>query len=75
MSLSSSGACVAYVPEFVVKTESAVIPLPRSFVIKSLADFAAGLDQELLLCPVRTLHEYLSLTTSFVNGLRRLFAI
>ena len=52
MSLSSSGVCVAYVPEFVAKTESAVNPLPRSFVIKSLAHFAAGLDQELLLCPV-----------------------
>ena len=36
MSLSFSGACVAYVPEFVAKTESAVHPLPRSFIIKSL---------------------------------------
>ena len=34
----SSGAYVVYVPEFVAKTESAVNPLPRSFIIKSLAD-------------------------------------
>ena len=74
MSLSS-GACVAYVPEFVAKTESAVNPLPRSFVIKSLADFAAGLDQELLLCPAQMLCEYKNLTASFVNRPRRLFAI
>ena len=67
VSFSSSGACVAYVAEFVAKTESAVNPLPRSFIIKSLADFAASFDQELLLCPVRTLREYLNLTASFVN--------
>ena len=75
VSFSSSGACVAYVPEFVAKTELAVNSRPHSFVIKSLADFAAGLDQELLLFPVRTLREYLNLTGSFVNCLRCLFAI
>ena len=75
MSLSSSGACVAYIPEFVAKTESVVNPLPHSFVIKSLADFVAGLDQELLLCPVRTLRKYLNLTASFVNRPLHLFAI
>ena len=52
VAFSSSGACVAYVPEFVAKTELAVNPLPRSFMIKSLADFAARFDQDLLLCPV-----------------------
>ena len=61
VSFSSSGACIAYVPEFVAKTESAVNPLPRSFMIKSLTDFAAGLDQDLLLCPVRALRKYLTL--------------
>ena len=70
----SSGACLAYVPEFVAKTELAVNSLPRSFMIKSLADFAAGLDQDLLLCPVRALREYLNRTVSFVSCLRRLFA-
>ena len=29
VSLSSSGACLSYVPEFVAKTESALNPLPR----------------------------------------------
>ena len=29
---SSSGACLAYVAEFVAKTESALNPLPRSFI-------------------------------------------
>ena len=69
----SYGACVTYVPEFVAKTKWAVNPLPRSFIIRSLADFAACLDQELLLCPVRTLREYLNRTASFVNPPRRLF--
>ena len=55
VSFSSSGAYVAYVPEFLAKTESALHPLPRSFLVKSLTDFVAGLDQELLLCPVRAL--------------------
>ena len=32
VSFSSSGACVAYVPEFVAKTELAVNPLARSFI-------------------------------------------
>ena len=58
---------MAYVPEFLAKTGLALNPLPRSFVIKSLLDFAAGLDQELLLCPVRALREYLKRTASFVN--------
>ena len=43
---SSSGACLAYVPEFLAKTESASHPLPFSFLVKCLADFAAGLDQD-----------------------------
>ena len=73
VSFSSSGACLSYVPEFVVKTESALIPLPRSFVVNSLDDFAAGLDEELLLCPVHSLREYLKRTFSFVDHPRRLF--
>ena len=45
VSFSSSGACVAYVPEFLAKTESALNPLPRSFVIKYLrfcCEFGSG---------------------------------
>ena len=36
VSFSSSAAAVSYVPEFIVKTESAVWPLPRTFAIQSL---------------------------------------
>ena len=72
VSFSSSGACLSYVPEFVAKTESALNPLPRSFVVNSL-DFVAGLDEELLLCSVSTPREYLKRTSSFVDRPRRLF--
>ena len=55
VSFSSSSAGLSYVPEFVAKTESALRPLPRSFEVKSLRDFAAGLPDDLLLCPVQSL--------------------
>ena len=48
-------------------------PLPRSFLVKSLSDFAAGLEEELLLCPVRALRIYLRRTDSFSPFLRHLF--
>ena len=48
-------------------------PLPRTFAIQSLADFAAGLQEDLLLCPVRSLSEYIARTSNFVNRPRRLF--
>ena len=64
VSFPSSGACLSYVPEFVAKTESALKSLLRSFVVNSLIDFAAVLDEELLLCPVRSLREYLKRTSS-----------
>ena len=73
VSFSSSGACLSYVPNFVAKTESIINPLPRSFVVQSLDDFAAGLDEELLLCPVRALREYLKRTATFVDCPRWLF--
>ena len=60
-------------PEFVAKTESAIRPLPRSFEVKSLGDFAAGLPEDLLLCPVRSLSAYLGRTSGLVNRPRRLF--
>ena len=53
VSFSSTSAGLSYVPEFLVKTATAVRPLPRSFSIQSLQDFAAGPPEELLLCPVR----------------------
>ena len=44
VSFSSSAAGLAYVPEFVAKTETVVHPLPRTFEVQSLCDFAAGLS-------------------------------
>ena len=49
VSFASSDACLLYVPEFIAKTESASNPLPRSFFVKSLSDFAGGLDSDLVL--------------------------
>ena len=71
VSFSSSSAGLSYVPEFLAKTETAVHPLPRTFAIQSLGDFAAGLQEDLLLCPVRCLSEYIARTSSFVNRPRR----
>ena len=66
-------ACVFYVPEFVAKTESLSNPIPRSFLVKSLSDFVAGLQEELLLCPVRALRIYLDRSALFSPLPRRLF--
>ena len=69
VSFSSSSAGLSYLPEFVAKTESAIRPLPRSFEVKSLGDYAAGLPEDLLLCPVRSLSAYLTRTSGIVNSL------
>ena len=55
-------ACLSYIPQFVAKSESLTRSIPRSFLVKSLSDFAAGLDDDLLLCPVRALRIYLDRT-------------
>ena len=73
VAFSRSAASISYVPEFLVKTESALRPLPRTFAVQVLADFAAGLPDELLLCPVRALSEYVKRTASLLNRPRRLF--
>ena len=73
VSFSSSSAGLSYVPEFVTKTESAICPLPRSFEVKSLGDFAACLPEDLLLCPVRSLSANLDRTSGLVNRPRCLF--
>ena len=52
-------ACLSYIPQFVAKSESLTRSIPRSFLVTSLADFEAGLDTDLLLCPVRALRLYL----------------
>ena len=73
VTFSSISAGLSYVPEFLAKTETAVHPLPRSFSIQSLQEFAAGLPEELLLCLVRSLRDYVKRTSRFVNRPRRLF--
>ena len=57
-------ACLSYIPQFVAKSESLTRSIPHSFLVKSLADFAAGLDDDLLLCPVGALRFYLRRTRS-----------
>ena len=65
--------CLSYIPQFVAKSESLTHSIPRSFLVKSLADFAAGLDTDLLLCPVRALRLYLLRARSLSPGRHRLF--
>ena len=73
VSFSSLSAGLSYVPEFLSKTETAVRPLPLTFDVQSVGDFAAGLSEDLLLCPVRCLSAYVARTSHFVNRPRRLF--
>ena len=73
VSFSSSAAGISYVPEFLAKTEKSVRPLPHSFSFPSLGDFPAGLPEDLLLCPVRSVRAYVTRTSKFVNRPRRLF--
>ena len=73
VSFVGGDACLSYVPEFVAKSESLSRSIPRSFLVKSLLDFAAGLDVDLLLCPVRALRVSLNRTLSLAPSRRRLF--
>ena len=66
-------ACLSYIPQFVAKSESLTRSIPRSFLVKSLAVFAAGLDIDLLLCPVRALRLYLLRARSLSPCRHRLF--
>ena len=66
-------ACLSYVPEFVAKSESLSRSIPRSFLVRSLSDFAAGLDDDLLLCPVRALRIYLDCLSTLSPLRRHLF--
>ena len=68
-----SDACLSYVPQFIAKSESLTCIIPRSFLVKSLSDFTAGLDDDLLLCPVRALRIYLDKTRTPSPIRHRLF--
>ena len=73
VSFIGGDACLSYVPEFVAKSESLSRSIPRSFLVKSLSVFAAGLDVDLLLCPVHALRVYLDRTLSLAPSRRHLF--
>ena len=64
--------CLSYIPQLVAKSELLTRSIPRSFLVTSLADFAAGLDYDLLLCPVRALRLYLLRARSLSTGRHRL---
>ena len=66
-------ACLSSIPQFVAKSESLTRSIPRSFLVTSLADFAAGLNTDLMLCPVRALRLYLLRARSLSPGRHRLF--
>ena len=66
-------ACLSYIPQFVAKSVSLTRSIPSSFLVKSLADFAAGLDIDLLLCPVRALRFYLLRTRTLSPLCHHLF--
>ena len=66
-------ACLSYIPQFVAKLESLTRSIPRSFLVKSLFDFAAGLDDDLFLCSVRALRIYLDRIASLAPLRHRLF--
>ena len=68
-----SDACLSYVPQFVAKSESLNRSTPHSFLVKSLSDFAAGLNEDLLLCPVRALRIYVTQTRPLTPVRHRLF--
>ena len=74
-SVSFQGTTVhlSYLPAFRAKTESERNPLPRSFPVVSLDEFAANLPAELTLCPVRALRIYLSRTKNLEGRPRSLF--
>ena len=64
---------VSYLPHFIAKTERVDAPVPRSFRILSLREFAGDLEEGSLLCPVRALNVYLWLTRSVVVRASSLF--
>ena len=66
-------ACLSYIPQFVAKSKSLTRSIPRSFLVKSLSDFVADLDADLLLCPVRALRIYLDRAASLAPLRHRLF--
>ena len=55
---------LSYLPEFVVKTETGLNPIPREFRLRSLSPIVGREDEKRLLYPVRAVNCYLQLTSS-----------
>ena len=70
---SGDDLVLSYLPFFVAKTESPSNPLSRSFRLKALSDFAHGLEEGSLLCPVRAFRIYLSKTKGLARRSSALF--
>ena len=70
---SGDDLILSYLPFFVAKTKSPSNPLPRSFRLKALSDFAHELEEGSLLCPVRALHIYLRKTKGLAHRSSALF--
>ena len=64
---------ISYLPSFVAKTESVVNSVARSFIIKSLKDFAGDLPEGSSLGPVRLISCYIEKTRNIVNRPLNLF--
>ena len=64
---------VSYLPHFIAKTERADAPVPRSFRVRWLREFAGDLKEGSLLCPVQALNIYLRRTSSVVVRASSLF--
>ena len=62
-------------PIFVAKTDRADAPLPRSFRLCSLAEFAVDFEEGSLLCLVCALLTYLERTKSFSLWAATLFLL
>ena len=67
--------CLSHVPQCVAKSESLTRTIPHSFLVKSLSDFAAGLDEDLLLCPMWALRIYLERTRPLTPIRHRLLSL
>ena len=70
---TDDSALLTYVPEFVSKTDSNTFSAPRTFRIPALTSLVGDEEDELALCPVRTLREYVERTKDTRGGCNRLF--
>ena len=74
VSFQNEDVLLSYLPEFVAKTETLKNPIPRSFLLKSLATKEEGASgKEPLLCPVRALKIYLQKSKALTHCPRSLF--